>query len=469
MKKLRRDNVEDIVPLTPMQKGMLIHHLKQPASYIYFEQMCLEVTGDLRIHLFEQAWQKVAAINEMLRTTFRWELIENPVQIILKEAPPVIEYVDLAQDGEAPLHAVEKLLSEDRLRRVELTDVPFRILVCKTQEQRYLVILNNHHILYDGWSTGILLKEFFEIYNELYHGRTPGSPWKNKYKAFVSSLNKRNIQAEHDYWRTYLQGFRKEMKAAEQLPQPKPESEKTIKNVLIPASTFDLEEIRAFLKKHQITLAVLMYTAWGILLHKYYAGQDIVFGTTVSGRKPHVQQVEDMVGLFINTLPLRMNTAPNLKVIDLLKQVMQMLQEREEFEYVSLADLKKYAGSGSNLFDTMVVLENYPVDNAAICGNDALRVTSYSMLIQAEYDLVFNISVLDGIELTLSYNSNRYTQTEIENMGVHLNRVLQHIMSASTENELKLSQIELMEAGEMDSLITALNRDRLQLQVEFDI
>lgn len=364
---------------------------------------------------------------------------------------------------------MEKLLSEDRLRRVELTDVPFRILVCKTQEQRYLVILNNHHILYDGWSTGILLKEFFEIYNELYHGRTPGSPWKNKYKAFVSSLNKRNIQAEHDYWRTYLQGFRKEMKAAEQLPQPKPESEKTIKNVLIPASTFDLEEIRAFLKKHQITLAVLMYTAWGILLHKYYAGQDIVFGTTVSGRKPHVQQVEDMVGLFINTLPLRMNTAPNLKVIDLLKQVMQMLQEREEFEYVSLADLKKYAGSGSNLFDTMVVLENYPVDNAAICGNDALRVTSYSMLIQAEYDLVFNISVLDGIELTLSYNSNRYTQTEIENMGVHLNRVLQHIMSASTENELKLSQIELMEAGEMDSLITALNRDRLQLQVEFDI
>ncbi|NQX47748.1 hypothetical protein HQN87_20705 [Paenibacillus tritici] len=469
MNKLRRDNVEDILPLTPMQKGMLIHYLKQPASNIYFEQMSLEVTGDLHISLFEQAWHKVVALNEMLRTTFRWELIENPVQIILKDASPVIEFVDLAQDGEAPSCEVERLILADRSRRVELTDVPFRIVVCKTNEQRYLVILNNHHILYDGWSTGVLLKEFFGIYNELYHGRTPDLPCKNKYKAFVSSLNRRNVQAEHDYWQTYLQGFRKYRSPAEQNPKPKTEAEKTINNFLVPASTFDLAEIEIFLKKYQITLAVLMYTAWGILLYKYNAEQDIVFGTTVSGRKPDLKQVENMVGLFINTLPLRMNITPEERLLALLDQVMHMLQDREGFEYVSLADLKTYCGSGNDLFHSMVVLENYPVDLAAICGNDALRVNSYSMLIQAEYDLVFNISVLHGIELTLSYNSSRYTGTEIEDMGLHLNRVLQHILSASNENELKVRQIELMEAGEKESMLTVLNSERLNLLVEFDI
>ncbi|MCP4157138.1 MAG: hypothetical protein GY757_56020 [bacterium] len=338
MKQEDKKNIADILALTPMQQGMLFHYLKDPTSELYFEQLTLELStlelstlelstlelstlelsGKVDRKHFEKAWNTVIQTNEMLRTRFRWEKIKTPVQIVLKQHHIKPRYynfpVEQGTAAPAPQEAykeapaalpeqearLEEIKTKDRKEGFDLREVPFRITLYKNEEHRYTMIISHHHILYDGWSTGIILKEFFNAYDTLTKGKTLKPKTKTQFKDFITWH--RNKNKEKKYWKNYL----KEFDAQKEL------SIKRKKNRVAAAITTNYEtrlkdtltkEIETFAEKYKLTPASVLYGAWGLLMQRYNNTEDAICGTTVSARNAGLKGIEETVGLCINTIP----------------------------------------------------------------------------------------------------------------------------------------------------------------------
>ncbi len=304
MTKLIKKNIEDILALTPMQEGMLFHYLKNSVSEHYFEQLSLEISGEIEPDIFEKAWNFVIETNEMLRTLFRWENVENPIQVILKKHYLQLRYHDITgKEGNEKKKQVEKINIRDRKEKFDLQEVPFRVNLCRLEKAKYVMIISNHHILYDGWSNGIILKEFLQAYDAFSRQKSPTRPDKGKYKEFVKWVRKKNTGVQERYWQEYLEDFA----APIELPGKfkKRENLDYIGNYHLIFPNEITSQLDAFLKARKIPLSALIYSAWGILLQKYNDCEDIIFDSTVSGRSVKIKGIEDIVGLFINTVPLR--------------------------------------------------------------------------------------------------------------------------------------------------------------------
>lgn len=184
----------DVLALTPVQAGIMYHYLLAPGDGSYCNQLCLEVSGELDLFYFEATWNRVVAQNEMLRTVFRWEKMENPSQIVLKECPVDITFYDLSMEdaGEGYATRLEEIKAKDRQEAFDLTRTPFRILLCKRTNTLFHLIISNHHILYDGWSNGIIFKEFFHAYHDLSGGREPVLAVKRAFKEFIKWLHQQD-------------------------------------------------------------------------------------------------------------------------------------------------------------------------------------------------------------------------------------------------------------------------------------
>ena len=209
MEKLEKKNIEDILALTPMQEGMLFHYLKNPESNHYFEQLGLEISGEINVEIFEKAWIFVVETNEMLRAVFRWEKLEKPTQIILREYKCKLTFYDFSGlDNSRKNAALEEIKTKDRLEPFDLHKVPFRVILCKLDAKKYEMVISNHHILYDGWSNGIILKEFFKAYHEFCkkeHSIKP--PIKSRFREFIKWVQNQDIKKQEQFWREYLDGF----------------------------------------------------------------------------------------------------------------------------------------------------------------------------------------------------------------------------------------------------------------------
>jgi len=540
MEKLNKENIEDILALTPMQEGMLFHYLKDPGSDYYFEQLSLEISGNINKEIFEKSWNVVVAANEMMRTVFRWEKLEKPSQIILKEHQCRVIFYDLSdKDGSQKETALEEIKKKDRGETFDLLEVPFRIILCKLAEKQYGMVISNHHILYDGWSNGIILKEFFKAYHKLYHREESLKlPVKPPFKEFIKWIQSRDRDKQAQFWRDYLAGFEappklpikrkmqettgagdysiileedikkklevfiKKGSATPTLPRSDrcrssvgviskvcrknkvsegiskkgsatpthPRSDRCRSSVGVISKICRKNKVsEGISKNNRVSLASVFYTAWGVLLQRYCDSEDVIFGTTVSGRSGAIKGIENMVGLFINTLPLRTQTTPNEKIIDVVFRTDQVLREREEFENTPLPDIRSYSTVGGNesLFDTIVVIENYPLDTVmrrdVAPGRDAARsvstVHSYSMVETTHYDLTVSIMFLNKIEIKFSYKQGLFENDVIENLAVHFKTIIQTIID---QPETALSQLEIISIDEKNRILYEFNNTAVE-------
>ncbi|MCK4763299.1 MAG: hypothetical protein KAW12_13965, partial [Candidatus Aminicenantes bacterium] len=387
MTGLGKKEIRDVYALSPMQEGMLFYYLKNPAGDLYFEQLSLLISGSIEIEIFEKAWGFVVANNELLRTVFRWRKVKEPVQVVLKEHQPEIRYYDSLSD---PRHPVPAVLPRSGLEGApagcfDLTQVPFQITLCKIEAEQYEMIVSNHHILYDGWSNGIILREFFAAYEVLAAGKEPQKPVKTKFKEYIKWLKDRDQAEQEKYWKNYLAGF--DAPTVLSVKRPGGGEVDAAGNFKTRLAKDFRAKLEAFAKEHKVTPASLLYTAYGILLQKYNNSADVIFGATAAGRAAKIKGIEDMVGLFINTLPLRVESESGEKIADLLKKVNKAVQKREQYESTPLVDIKAYSplDSTEELFDSIVVIENYPLDAAAL-QSSRLSIEFYSMFEMTNYD-----------------------------------------------------------------------------------
>ncbi|KWX84307.1 hypothetical protein AMQ83_29345, partial [Paenibacillus riograndensis] len=198
MKKLDANQVSDIISLSSMQEGMLFHYLKEPGSSLYFEQVSLHIASRVDLSAFEAAWQHVVSSNEMLRAVFRWEGVKEPVQIILKERSQFLQITDVSSQGIGERSVfITKVMEDDRNSPFDLTEGAFRVCLYQFAEADYQMILSHHHILFDGWSTGIILNEFMETYQFFLTPQQPSAALKKRYKEFIG-LTRNNDKSEQE-------------------------------------------------------------------------------------------------------------------------------------------------------------------------------------------------------------------------------------------------------------------------------
>jgi len=457
MEKLDKQNIETILALTPMQEGLLFHYLKEPQSDLYLEQLCLAIAGEIELKHFEKAWNFVIESNEMLRTVFRWEKIENPIQIILKEHCLQPGFHDFTGKSKEEIEkSVEEVKAGEREKVVDLHGkVPFRVSLCKIAKDKYEMVISNHHILYDGWSNGIILKEFFNAYADLAAVKEPLKPVKSKFEEFVKWRQNCDKGKQEKYWRNYLRGFDTQTAISLKRRRLEPANSRTLKT----SFTRDMKtELELFVNTHKITLASLLYCAWGILLQKYNNNRDVLFGITVSGRSARVRGVEGIVGLFINTLPLRVQCDPGEKIEELLYKIDNTLRQREENDAssASLVDIKGYSELAHNeeFFDSIIVIENYPLDNRFIRDNGRLSVDSYSLWEKTHYDLTVGITIFEEIEMSFNYNEGVYDNGAMANMSLHFKKVIRDLVD---EPGIKISEIEIITGEEKSSILYDFN------------
>ncbi len=463
MKKTVPSNIEDIIALAPVQEGMLFHYLKEPRSDVYFEQLSLSVPVEIDREHFVKAWDFVIARNDMLRTCFRWEKLEKPVQVVLKEHKVDVRYYDLSmgEPGVDIRRKVEKIKIEDRDEAFDLRDVPFRLALCKTGKDEYELILSNHHILFDGWSTGILLREFLSAYTDLKQKKRPVQRPKTKYKEFVRFIRDRGRSIEEEkFWKESLHGWDGDtsrefsLKLGRDGKTGRQSKEADIVQTRLDKITKDRME--GFVKNSRGTLAALFCAAYGILLRKYNSADDVIFGTTVSVRESRISGMEEMVGLFINTLPLRMVFRPGEVTADFLSRMNHALQAREEFKTSAPVDIKGYGGltADEELFDTIVVIENYPLDSFLKHTEGAFSFDSYTMVEKTHYDLTLIISPVDDIVFKFYFREDLFDRLAIKRLAGHYISVIKSIIA---DPGGILANMELLSAAEKRRILYDFN------------
>jgi amino acid adenylation domain-containing protein/FkbM family methyltransferase len=487
MRRLKKQEIQDIYALTSMQEGMLFHYLRESGAEYYVEQIVLEISGELRRDYFEQAWNRVVESNEILRTVFRWEKVETPVQVVLKEHRPEIRYYNVengrfsdgvtgnsendknengkSDESRGVEEEVEKILTREREAGFRLEEVPFRVTLCRKAGDRYTMIVGNHHILFDGWSSGIILKEFFIHYAALLRGEEPLEIRKTKFKEYIRLREQKRqpgiLEKEKTYWREYLNGIETNVQCAVKNRAKAGAAGHGEAGTHRYGLSFSREwnrQLIQFMGENKLTLASVLYTAWGILLEKYNNKTESLFGTTVSGRNAEIPGIEEMVGLFINTVPMRVTEAKEERLSDRVKRVEEMLRQRRTYENASLVDIKEYGrlDQQDEIFDTLVVIENYPLERSYFQGQDLkeLRIDGYRMEECTHYDLILAVITEPQLEAVFSYKPQHYDNENIRRMGRHFQRIMEAIV---TKSGLMVSALEVISEEEKEQILYRFN------------
>ncbi|HMB51839.1 MAG TPA: condensation domain-containing protein, partial [Thermoanaerobaculia bacterium] len=395
MSKLGRANVEAIYPLSPLQEGMLFHSLYEPGSDLYVNRFACRLAGaDPRA--LRGAWERLVARHPILRTTFLWQELERPLQVVHREVELPwrdLDWTDADPNDPADdwrRRAGDLLASED-FSGFDLARPPLERLACARLAGGDLAMVwSHHHILLDGWSLGLLLAELLALHDDLAAGREPSLPPARGFGDFISWLERRDDADAEATWRRHLEGFA----AATALPFDRragngsPELA-VVERVLAPAATGELE---ALVRRHRLTLSTLVQAAWGLLLARHAGSEDVAFGVTVAGRPTELPGAERIAGLFINTLPVRLAVPAGETVGAWLTQVQERLVELRRHEHLPLVRVQGWSevAAGDPLFESVVVFENYPgADEAGQPGGatvaDVLSAesTHYPLTLQA--------------------------------------------------------------------------------------
>ncbi|MEH1937182.1 MAG: amino acid adenylation domain-containing protein [Nostoc sp.] len=449
------NNIDDLYELSPMQQGMLFHTLYAPESEVYFEQLLCILQGELNFPAFEQAWQQVVARHPVLRSSFYWEEIEKPLQMVSKQVdlPWVkLDWRHLTADEQQQY--IGDFLLGDRQKGFELDVAPLmRFTVIQLEEYTYQFIWSHHHILFDGWSMQIVLKEvlaFYEAHQRGEHLRLiPSRP----YREYINWLQQQDITQAKDFWQKKLQGF----EASTPLIGNREQGIENRGQQTYDEQTFQLsqtvtEKLQYAARQQHLTLNNLVQGAWALLLSRYSGESDVVFGATVSGRPPTLAGVDSMVGLLINTLPIRVKISGKAELLPWLKQLQSQAFEQEQYAYYSLAEIQRLSDvpPGMPLFESLLVFENYPLDSAQQDTKNTLEISHLCCFERTNYPLTVVVNPESQLSGRIIYDISRFDHETIVRMIGHFQTLL---AGMATNLQQDISQLSLLSATEEEEIL----------------
>jgi iturin family lipopeptide synthetase B len=453
--------IEDIYELTPMQAGMLFHALKNEESSAYVEQVVFSIEGHIDRDLLKKSFNILVERYDILRTLFYYEQVDQPLQIVLKHRAANIYFEDIGHlNQEAKNQYLKEFHLKDRKKGFDLsTDMLIRVSLLKTGKTAYKVAWTFPHILMDGWCTGIVFKELLYVYQRLSHNQTLELAPVTKYSSYIRWLKRQDKEKGLNYWRTYLEGC--EEQANGQVPTLGKQKNEKEGQYLQDEYLMGLEQsltnsLNRLARENRVTMNTLVQTLWGLLLQRYNNTDDVVFGTVVSGRPSGISGIEQMVGLFINTIPVRIKSNGKKPFSRLIKENQDQALKAKSYEYLPLADIQANSYLKRELIQHIMVFENYPLEKEVKNINETpdFYVKGLQSYEQTNYD--FNMIVIPGTQLSIKFifNSLLYEKEWVERISIHLKYMIEQIIESPNIEE---REIEITPGEEKQRLLVEFN------------
>ncbi|MFI6015635.1 amino acid adenylation domain-containing protein [Streptomyces sp. NPDC051243] len=430
--------LSDVLPLTPLQEGLLFHNLlSRGAVDSYAAQLRFDLDGRLDTAVLRAAATSLLERHAGLRAAFRHADTEEPVQIVCEGLRPPWAERDLSGMAEDEREAEAlRLAADERGRPFDMTAPPLlRFLVLKLADDRHRVILTAHHILWDGWSTAIVVRELFTLYGR--GGDRAGLPPARTPRDYLAWLWAQDRSASRRAWAAALSGLTGPTYVADGVTTPAGQHQEHLTHEL----DADLSEaLSSYCRDHGVTLSTAVHAAWGLLLSRITGSDDVLFGTSVSGRPAQLPGVEDIVGLLTNTVPVRLR----LRAGETMSATLVRLQEEQlslvPHHHLALADIQRQAAdpgggaglrySGGALFDTAITFVNRSLEAGGPTGIDGLRLAALDVTDGTHYPL--RLVAVSGRTLTLrlGHRPDVFSHAEAERLLTRLVHTLQALPEA---------------------------------------
>nr|WP_255408056.1 non-ribosomal peptide synthase/polyketide synthase [Chitinophaga sp. MD30] len=433
----RRTQVSAVYRLSALQEGMLFHSLYDSESGTYVEQFNARLEK-LDVPVFEESWRLLLQRHTILRTGFSYDRFSIPVQYVYREIPLLMHVHDLRQQ---PATACEAFKQKDRREPFNLNSAPLmRFNLLQTGDTTYECLWTFHHLLIDGWSIPVLIEELLSIYEALIHGKLPAAIEEDKYEDYIRYQQQQDKEKETSYWRTYMQGI----EGGTLLPfidatANRNTGEGIYEDLQLPLTLAESEIILQYSQQHHITLNTLMQGVWAYLLYRYTGKTHACYGVTVAGRPADLPQVEQRVGLYINTLPLHGHIQRTDKITAWLLQLQDEQLKSREYQYAALNEIKKWTAISGDLFDTLLVFENYPVSKVITAQPWALEIVAPALQEHTNYPLQVTVEQAQHIHVSFRYNQDLLKHHYVQAISGHFrNTLLQVANGADTWGDIDM-------------------------------
>jgi amino acid adenylation domain-containing protein/non-ribosomal peptide synthase protein (TIGR01720 family) len=458
-------NVDDVYPLSPAQSGMLFHSLMAPESGVYVTQVACTLPANLDSRLFRQAWERLVERHEVLRTAFLWEGLDEPLQVVRKNVS--IPWQELDWRGlpaDERRRRFEELRQGDRHAPLPLTGAPLMRFSLVRLDRELELLWTFHHLLLDGWSLPLLLQELGSVYAALREGREPALPPAPPFSDYIVWLRQQDMSRAEPFWRDELAGF------------TAPNSLGilgTASRVTAAGDPRDAEheirlsrevtaQLQALAARHKLTLPAVTLGAWALLVSRYSGEEDVVFGSAVSGRPAALPGVETMVGMFINTLPVRVRVNDAEPLAAWLQRLQERQLARQELEHSPLAQIQRWSEvpAGSPLFETLYVFENYPnAADATDGGPGGLRLGNLRSFESTNYPLTLTLTAADQVSLHLTSDRARVDGDSAPRLLQHLATLLAGMAEIA---EGRIGDLGLLTTPELRQILGEWNDTRIE-------
>jgi amino acid adenylation domain-containing protein/non-ribosomal peptide synthase protein (TIGR01720 family) len=447
--------VEDIYPLTPAQRGMVFHGVSQGDQGVYFQQLTFVLDGVPDARILALSFQRMVDQNPVCRSSVVWDDVDEPLQLVMREAALPVSFLDWSELSAADREQeLAKFLAADRAKGLDLRAAPLmRLALARLSATEVQVVWTFHHVLLDGWSIFGVLSDVFAAHaahTVLAGGRRPEPVSRRPFRDYLRWLSEQDQDASDAYWQEVVG----DLDSPTPLPYDRPpldahhaESSDTVDATL---SMDQTARLRAVTQQAGLTLSSVVQGAWALVLSAYSGQRDVVFGTTVSGRPAELAGVESMIGMFINTIPTRVDIRWPQSLLEWLRELQAGQAEAQRFGFVSLARLQK---SGTTLFDSIVVVENYPIDVEA-AASYGLGLRELSAVETTNYPLSVMVTPGRQLSIALGYDPALFDEATISRLTQHLVLVLSGI---ADDVERRVSQLLVTTAAERHQVVVEWN------------
>jgi non-ribosomal peptide synthetase component F len=466
---MNKTDIEAVYGLSPIQQGILFHCLQEPESGLYVLQYVFRLSGELDLENFRRAWQTVCDRHSIIRTAFTWKRLTRMHQVVLRKVALPVEVIDWRQysAGECETKLQEYLFT-DQHKEFDFSSAPLlRLVLFRRADDSYQFVCSFHHLILDGWSYALMLREVTGYYQSFLTGTEFKPPKLVPYRDYIEWLKTKNSEDAKSFWTETLKGIAEPtpfpLEPTSALPEKRQHS--------IHLSREKTAALQKFAQTHHLTLNTIIQGAWALLLSLYTGSNDVMFGATVSGRSPEIGDVENMIGLFISSLPVRMKIDNAARVVEWLKEQQDMQARSREYDYASLVDIHSWSEIPRSLplFETLVGFQNFPAEMstagspATANGNSAhLHTQLLNSTFKNSYPLTLTVHAQNDLTLQLDYDTSRCDHDSVEKLLARLQTIVERL---AANPEGRLGDVRQLDQDEQHHLVVELN----QTAVDYDL
>ena len=441
-------NIQDLYPIVPIQSGLLFQYQLNPNSDAYFVQGIFEIENTPNIQHLKDAWQIILERYECLRSSFAYKTLNSPVQIIHKSVDILWRELDVSHlTQEEQEKTLEDTILQERHEGFDIQSPPLlRFNLLRRGQNNYYLIWNQHHLLTDGWSMPIILSEVDKIYESLENNTPLSFKTRRPYKDYIAWLNKQDRSKSVAYWKKELTNATPTKIGTEIIDKANYIRE------LFALSESQTDALAQFSKEAGVTLNSVFQAIWSLILSQQTRQKDITFGVTVSGRSISLSGIEDMVGIFINTVPFKVEIRPYESLRHFLQRIQKVTMEHQDNSYLPLSEIQ--ATTARDLFDSIFVFENYPLTESDTISTDnlgkKLHLKPIKLVEKIEYPIGIMVCPGKQIYIHLHYQDSFFTREKIDNIKQGIVNICKHlqtsnmavgnILSISHDTSIKLLQ-----------------------------